>query len=719
MAEEGKPDEQEVKVRRSVNKTVLGIGLVMIAVIGAAVFFAFKFVEDERSRDLAAWQVRLGIVADSRTADVNEWAEQQFGVMRELAENASLQLYMTELTLAEGKTADVTDEAAQAGYLRNLLVATAERTGYVPPPSVGEVSANVEKAGVAGLALVDANSNSLVSTPGMPPLSSKVKQAILKALEGEPALIDVFRGATNLPTVGFVLPIFGIQDDGTKGIGAVIGMRPIGKDLFDRLKQPGETEKTSETYLVRKSGGTVEYLSPLKDGTAPLKRSLSADTPELAATYAIEKPGGFAVKRDYLGEPSLVTSRALANLPWSLVRKISQAEALSGTETRLKTILTVFVLIIVGVAIAIIAVWRHGSSVRATQAAEAFRVSSLRFENMSKFMRLVTNSQPTVIAAVDGTTTFTFANEPAGKDAGIEPADMLGKTMASVIGPIKAAKLAEVNKRILANFEIAESDNPTTSVAVTRESHMLHFELEDGEENVLKTDHIPLRGDRDYPPGVLMILDDVTELTRERRRSEAMLHQLINTLVNVVDLRDPFSANHSRRVAQVARSIGEEMGLDDLEIKTLNIAGSLLNLGKIFIPEELLIKPGTLTPEEYTLFANVTQVTVRLLKDVSFEGEVVETINQVIENIDGSGPLKLAGDNILQTARIIAVARAFVGMVSIRSYREALTIDKAIGNLMEESSEKFDRKPVTALINYLENRDGRQEWAHFSDPPKA
>ena len=121
MAEEGKPDEQEVKVRRSVNKMVLGIGLAMIAIIGAAVFFAFKFVEDERSRDLAAWQVRLGIVADSRTAAVNEWAEQQFGVMRELAENASLQLYMTELALAEGKTADVTDEAAQAGYYGTSL----------------------------------------------------------------------------------------------------------------------------------------------------------------------------------------------------------------------------------------------------------------------------------------------------------------------------------------------------------------------------------------------------------------------------------------------------------------------------------------------------------------------------------------------------------------------------------------------------------------------
>ena len=151
-----------------------------------------------------------------------------------------------------------------------------------------------------------------------------------------------------------------------------------------------------------------------------------------------------------------------------------------------------FVLIIVSVVIAIIAVWRHGSSVRATQAAEAFRVSSLRFENISKFMRLVTNSQPTVIAAVDGKTTYTFANEPAGKDGGIATEDILGKTMASVFGTIKASKLAEINKCILANFEIAGADNPTNSVEITRESHMLQFELKNGEETVFKTDHIPL-----------------------------------------------------------------------------------------------------------------------------------------------------------------------------------------------------------------------------------
>ena len=229
--------------------------------------------------------------------------------------------------------------------------------------------------------------------------------------------------------MGFVLPIYGIQDDaeGAQGIGAVIGMRTVGRELFDRLKQPGDTAKTTETYLVRTAGVMLEYLSPLADGTAPLKLSVAADTPDLAAAFALEKPGGFAIKRDYAEADVLVTSRKVAGLPWVLVRKITENEALSETDTRLTTILVVFVLIIIGVTVAIIAVWRHGSSLRATAALEKASIAALRFENMTKFMKVVTNSQPAVIAAVTGDTNYTFANAPAAREAGIPIEDNDGQ----------------------------------------------------------------------------------------------------------------------------------------------------------------------------------------------------------------------------------------------------------------------------------------------------
>ncbi len=721
----GKIDESELKAKRRVNRTVLLIIVAMVAAVGLAVFGSFHYVEEERQREVQAWQVRLGIVADSRVAAIDEWIEQNFTGIRELAENASLQVYMSELegggqaAGAKKKTEETDlgtrDAGASAGYLRNLLVATAERTGFKPPAPVGEVAANVERVGIAGIGLVDKNGNALSSTPDMPPITAKIRAIVAKALEGQPAIIDLYLGASGLPTIGFALPVYGIQQDGgvgAKGIGAVVGLRTVGDEFYKRLKQPGDTAKTTETYIVRKAGNTIEYLTPLADGTAPLKRSMSADTPDLAAGHALSKPGTFAIKRDYAGAQVLFASRPIANVPWVLIRKISRDEAMSAADTRLKTILTVFVLLIVGVTVAIVAVWRHGSSLRATQAAATMKVALERFENMSKFMRVVTNSQRSVIVAVDGETKYTFANEPASAEAGIPTADMMGKTMAGVIGPIKAQAYAAINKNVLKNFE--------------RESHTLTFgeeETEDGGESddfqVAQADFVPLRGDRDYPPAVLMVVNDITELTREKRRSEKMLKGLINTLVSVVDRRDPFSANHSARVAEVARAIAGEMGLSPADCKTVDIAGNLMNLGKIFIPTEVLTKTTDLTPEERAVVGSAYLTTVDLLQDVVFEGPVVETIRQLGETWDGSGPLGLKAEEILVTARVLAVANAFVGMVSPRAYRGGMPFKRAADILMGETDTKLDRRAVTALSNYLENRGGMRRWAHYSEAPEV
>ena len=717
--------EQLEDAKRPVNKFVAIGTLVMLSAMAASIFFAFKFVEDERARSLQEWQIRLGIVADSRSTAVNDWLDANFKTMRGLAENASLQLYMSEI--AATKTAPLNEEAdpfgggggqAETTYLRNILTATAGRTGFKPPVEAAAVSANIERAGVAGLGLIDADGMPVASSPGMPPMTGRLKEAGLAALKGEPTIIDIYIGPSNLPTIGFALPVYGIQDDGqgAKGIGAVIGVKIIDEDLFAKLVQPGETSESSETYLVRGHGAQVEYLSPLADDTPPLKRALSADTPNLAAGYAVNKPGGFDIKRDYIGDEVLMVSRPIAGAPWVLIRKIHRAEALAETETRLTTLLTVFILIIVGVTVAVFAVWRHGSSLRATQAAENFKVSSERFENLSKFMDLISNAQSTGIVAVNGNTVYTYANEPAAQEAGIAAADMMGKTMASVIGPIKADIYADINDKVLTRFKETEDRE------ACREMHINTFgdgdDDDDGSLQVIKSDHIPLRGDRDHPPGVLMILEDITELTRERRRSERMLRQLINTLVSVVDRRDPFSANHSKHVSEVAKAVAEEMGCNQITAKTVDIAGSLMNLGKIFISPDLLTKGSDLTPEERQSLMSSYLVSVDLLKDVTFDGPVVDTIRDMGETWNGQGPLGKAGDDIRDTARILSVANAFVGMVSARAYRDAMSFEKVSDILLSDTGTKFDRKPVTALINFLENRDGKAKWAHYRELPQ-
>lgn len=695
---------------------IVAIGVaVLVVVIAAGVFFSFRFVEDERQRAMNEWQIRLGIVADSRVAAINDWVQGNFATIRDLTENASLQLYLSEISQAQGDASKVTDAAASLGYLRNLLVAVADKTGFGPPLSVGQdINSNVEKTGIAGLALTDGDGKPLVITPAMPPLTGKLRTGIAAALNGAPTVIDMYKGATNQPTIGFALPIYGVQSDpGSKGIGVAVGIRVIGDDLFALLKQPGDTSKSAETYLVRKVDNTIEYLTPLADGTAALNRSMAIDTPELADAFAIDKPGGFSLKRDYTGAEVLVVSRAIADVPWVLVRKITRAEALEANETRLRNLLIVFILIIVGVTVAMIAVWRHGTSLRAAAAAEKFRISSERFENISKFMRVITNSQPTHIVAVDGTTTYTFANEPAAKAAGIAPEEMLGKKMAGVMGPVKARFYADVNKDILKNFAELEEAKTPDSVRIARRSFIQRFE--DGDDmQIIKSDHIPLRGDRDHPPGVLMIMDDITEFSREQLKSEARLKQLVTTLATVVDKRDPSSDSRSSDVGEVARAIAEEMECDRKEADTAAFAGNLKNLGSLYIPPELMGRPLSALDEAARKALSGAYITsANLLQGIDFEGPVVETIRQSEEHFDGSGPQKLAGEHILLTSRIVAVASAFVELTCPRDGSAGMDLEAATAQLLRDSGAIFDRRVVSALLNYLENHGGAIQWAHF------
>ncbi len=737
LAESQDADQEPEKLPpRKLNKFVLAGAAALIIGVVAGVLIARAFVAEELKRETQAWQIRLGIVADSRIGAVNDWLDSNFATLRELSQNASLQLYMSELAAAADAPAPAPDAGfdpndpdallqgldgsgggglgagASADFLRNLLIATAERTPFKAPPPVGEIAANIERVGIAGLGLVDKNADPIISTPDMPPITGRVRQAVRNALDGEPTVIDMYIGASGEPTIGFAMPVYAIQEGGAgaRGIGAVVGIRLLDDTLWDQLVQPGTLSSSAETLLVRKAGGKVEYLSPLNDGTEPLKRSLALASPNLAITEAINLPGAFVNDLDYSGDRVLMVSREVAGVPWILVRKISRDEALGPVEGRLNVILGVFVAIIASVTLTILFVWKHGASARASEALHRAQVSLERFQNMTRFMRMVTDNQPTQIVAVDRDTVYTFANETAAKHAGIPQEDFQGKTMASVIGPVKAQEYQGLVRKVIDDFERQQEIFQFGDPTVLEPDHEDAFQM-------VKVDGLPLRGDRDYPPGCLLVVDDITELQLARLKSEKMMKELIDTLVSVVDRRDPFSANHSSRVAEVSRAIAAEMGLADVDVRTVDISGSLMNLGKIFVPEELLMKTEDLTDEERIMVSNAYLTTVDLIENVTFEGPVIETIRQFGETWDGRGPLGLKEEEIIVTARILAVANTFVGMVSTRAYRGAMPFRKASDILMDMTGSKLDRRPVTALVNYLENRSGMERWAHFREDP--
>jgi len=686
----------------------VALALLLLAAIAlAALVTAYRFVEAERSRELAQWQIRLGLVADSRAQAIDDWLAQQSGTLRGLAENASLQVYLTELALAGGDAAATTAADAQAEYLATLLTATGYRSGFSAEPLGPAVEANVERVGIAGLAVTDVGGRMLAGTVGMPPVIGELAAFVAATPPDASRFAGPVQGPGGAPVVRLLQPVFAIQGNGTVAdvVGRVVGVRQLDADFFARLLQPGEVLGSGESYLVRRVGNVIEYLSPLADGTGALRRRLAADTAGLAAAQLTAAPGGFGIHRDYRGEEVLATSRAIAGTDWYLIRKVDREEALGPAESRLSTLLAVLVLVILLLTAAVVAVWRHGTSLRATEAAERYRRSSERLEALSSFLRLVTDSQPTAIAAVDAEGRYTFANARAASEAGVPVEDMLGKSLPKVLGPAWAEPLEQATRE---------------AIAQQRRVARWQDQSDERGRRIVKSEHIPLPASAEYPAGALIIQEDMTELVEERERRAHTLRDLVNTCVSVVDQRDPHSANHSVRVADVARSIAEEMQLGPREVETCDVAGALLNLGKVTVPRSVLTKVAPLSEDELALVRQSILTSAELVEDVRFDGPVFETIRQVQERWDGSGlPQGLRGENILQTARIVAVANAFVGMVSSRAYRSGRSFDEAARLLLHEADLGFDRRAVVALLSHLDNHGGRQRWHHFGAPPEA
>jgi len=310
-----------------------------------------------------------------------------------------------------------------------------------------------------------------------------------------------------------------------------------------------------------------------------LKRRLARDT-----------AGGFGTKRDYDGEEVLVTGRNLKAVPWALVRKVNTSEALAATESRLQVMLVVFLLVIGGTAVTVIAAWRHGTTIRAAEAGERHRIAAEHLGNLSKFLRVVTDGQPNAVTAMTEDGTFTFANLAVSEGTGINREDMRGKNMGQVWDSVKAKYYREFNQKII-------DDREEILAGPKRVNHIKTFETED-DEQILGSFHIPLRPGRDFSPGCLMILDDITELVGQRKQRELIMDQLVDSLLSVVGQRDPYSQEHATRVSEVATTTAKEMQLTDEEVRTVGIAGKLMNLGKTLVPVELLIKSADLTDDE-------------------------------------------------------------------------------------------------------------------------
>jgi len=194
-------------------------------------------------------------------------------------------------------------------------------------------------------------------------------------------------------------------------------------------------------------------------------------------------------------------------------------------------------------------------------------------------------------------------------------------------------------------------------------------------------------------------LDRITREKLVLRQLQETLMEIVEVLTSALEIRDPYTAGHQRRVARLAQAIAAEMGLPEPTLTAIRMTGLVHDIGKISVPSQILSKPNQLKLAEIGLIRQHSEVGYEILRKAHFPWPIARIVHQHHERLDGSGyPQQLTEENILLEAKILAVADVVEAMSSHRPYRPAIGLATALEEIGRHQGRLYDRGVVQACL---------------------
>jgi PAS domain S-box-containing protein/putative nucleotidyltransferase with HDIG domain len=303
-------------------------------------------------------------------------------------------------------------------------------------------------------------------------------------------------------------------------------------------------------------------------------------------------------------------------------------------------------------------------------------------------LRLVTDHITDVVWSMDLEGNFTFVTPSSERIIGYTVEEMLSLNFSQIIAP-ESHKMAMdlISKRMSVE---------------KREPMILEMEqvCKDGSKKWCEVTAIFLEDQNNRPTGIIGVTRDIAKRKQAEQALQRSYHKLretlittVNTLASAVEMRDPYTAGHQRRVTILACAIAEEMGLTEEQFDGLRLAGLIHDIGKITVPIEILNKPGRISENEFNIIKTHPQAGYNLLREIEFPWPVAQIVLQHHERLDGSGyPQGLKDGKIMLEAKILGVADVVEAMASHRPYRPALGIEVALEEITKNRGILYDHE---------------------------
>ncbi len=296
---------------------------------------------------------------------------------------------------------------------------------------------------------------------------------------------------------------------------------------------------------------------------------------------------------------------------------------------------------------------------------------------------------PVGLGFVDREFRFVRLNEMLASVNGSLVQDQIGRTVAEIV-PAIWPQVEAIYRRVL------DTGESVVNVEVSGETA-----ADPGELHHWLANYYPVRLQSEII-GIGLVVVDITDRKQAERLRDELTRGAVGAIAATAEARDPYTAGHQRRVADIAVAIATDLGLDADEVEGIRIAATIHDVGKVGVPVEILVRPGKLRASEWEIIKGHSRTGYEIVTDVAFPQPVAEMVLQHHERCDGSGyPDGLEGEDILLGARVIAVADTVEAMSSHRPYRAALGFEAALDEIKRGRGTLFDPQVVDACLRLV------------------
>jgi PAS domain S-box-containing protein len=653
-------------------------GLVVIAVILViALVVPAVMIQLKKSDMVVELERRLEILSRGRAEVIDTWLNGMTRPADRVVDSELFRLFTTEMDLSGDDISDLATggEGVPEGaeVPPGLGVPLAAQLPFMEQV-LSDFTQNAEF--LAGY-LVNRGGIAYVTSAGAEIIDPE-QQAIAKTVfESSRMAFGPVRASPAGLVMDFYAPVFAAQSESGEGktVGVLLLTAPVAEMLAEILTPPPLGEPGEHLKLVQRAGDKFFEIAPGASPPLIAIDGLGDSTSERVIPFAERAP---------IGRNGAVYSigTAVAGPSWWVVQEIDVAAAQAKLGGFITAATIVAALVVVTVIAAFGAFWWRLSNEHSSALAEQFRRLAARIEAQKKLLDSINDSIAEYIGLKSKDGAYRYVNPAFARAIGREVEEAVGLDDAAIFGRGTAERLASSDRRALAS---------DTGVTVNEEVYLgarLHH---------LQISKVPYQGETGQVSGIVSVTRDVTELVEEQKKRERAIQQMVTALVRAVELRDPYLAGHSRRLAGFSVAVARRLEASAEEVATLEIAANLSQIGKLAVNREILTKPGRLSAAEVEQMQQHIEHAAKILRDIDFELPVLETIYQMHERLDGKGyPQGLPGRDIRLTARILGACDVFCARVAPRSYRSGISPEAAL-DILEQNSDRYDVKVIAAL----------------------